>query len=303
MKASSLVLAAALAMAASVAAQAAAPSRLDRIQSTGEIAIGTRDAAIPFSYLDDHQKSVGYAMDICFGIADALKKKLGLPAIRVKEVPVTGSTRIPLISNGTIDLSCGPDTNNVQRQQQVDFAPATFVSATHFASLKKSNLRHLSDFQGKTVISVSGSTNLKWLTEVNAKQQLGMRIITASDHAEAFLAVASGRASAFFMDGILLAGLVANSHDPQAWSISRDAYTFEPYGIIEPKNDPRFKQAVDEAVKAMIADGRVEKLYAKWFTQPIPPKGVNLNWPMTPELKKLLANPTDSPEPEVLKQD
>ncbi|MBV2181952.1 MAG: amino acid ABC transporter substrate-binding protein [Castellaniella sp.] len=303
MKALPLVLAAALTVAGIGSTQAADVSRLDRIKSTGEIVIGTRDAAIPFSYLDDHQKSVGYTMDICYGIADAIRKDLGLPSIHVKEVPVTGSTRIPLIANGTIDLSCGPDTNNVQRQKQVSFAPATFVSATHFASLKKSNLHHLRDFQGKTVISVSGSTNLKWLTEINAQKQLGMRIITASDHAEAFLAVANGRASAFFMDGILLAGLVANSHDPQTWSISKEAYTFEPYGIIEPKNDARFKTAVDDAVKAMIKDGQVDTLYTKWFTQPIPPKHVNLNWPMTPELKKLLAHPTDSPEPEVLKQD
>ncbi|MGB3835091.1 amino acid ABC transporter substrate-binding protein [Castellaniella sp.] len=300
MKVFSLVLAAAVVAASGGVAQAAT-SRLDRIQSTGEIVIGTRDAAIPFSYLDDRQQSVGYAMDICQGIADALKKDLGLQKIHVREVPVTGSTRIPLIANGTIDLSCGPDTNNAQRQQQVSFAPATFVSATHFASLKASNLHHLEDFKGKTVISVSGSTNLKWLTEINASRHLGMKIITASDHAEAFLTVAHGRASAFFMDGILLAGLVANSHDPQAWSISKDAYTFEPYGIIEPKNDPKFKKAVDDAVKAMIADGQIEKLYTKWFTQPIPPRGVNLNWPMTPELKKLLAHPTDSPEPEILK--
>lgn len=302
MKALPLVLAAALAVGGITAAQADT-SRLDRIKSTGELVIGSRDAAIPFSYLDDHQKSVGYAMDICYGIADALKRDLGLPSIHVKEVPVTGSTRIPLIANGTIDLSCGPDTNNVQRQKQVDFAPATFVSATHFASLKKSNLHDLKDFQGKTVISVSGSTNLKWLTEINAERHLGMRIITASDHAEAFLAVASGRASAFFMDGILLAGLVANSHDPKAWVISKQAYTFEPYGIIEPKHDPRFKAAVDDAVKAMMKDGRIDALYTKWFTQPIPPKGVNLNWPMTPELKKLLAHPTDAPEPEILKQE
>ncbi|CAM5221182.1 Polar amino acid transport system substrate-binding protein OS=Castellaniella defragrans OX=75697 GN=HNR28_000048 PE=3 SV=1 [Castellaniella defragrans] len=281
-----------------VAPAQAAGSRLDRIKSTGEVAIGYRDSAIPFSYLDDHQKSVGYSMDICQGIVDALEKDLNVPPLKVKLIPVVGSTRIPLIANGTIDLSCGPDTNNAQRQTQVSFAPTTYVSATRFVALKSSHLSQLSDFKGKTVVSVSGSTNLKWLTEANAKEGLGMRIVAAPDHSDAFQTVASGRAVAFFMDDILLAGLVANSHDPHEWMISKQAYTVEPYGIIEPKGDPAFKKAVDDAVKAMMKDGRIEVLYKKWFTKPIPPRGVNLNWPASAELQKAFAHPTDSPNPD-----
>ncbi|HEX7386318.1 MAG TPA: amino acid ABC transporter substrate-binding protein [Castellaniella sp.] len=293
----SLLYALAFAVAAVTVAPAQATGRLDKIKSTGEIAIGYRDSAIPFSYLDDHQKSVGYSMDICQGIVDALQKDLNIPHIKVKLIPVVGSTRIPLIANGTIDLSCGPDTNNAQRQTQVSFAPTTYVSATRFVALKSSHLDKLSDFKGKTVVSVSGSTNLKWLTEANAKEDLGMRIIAAPDHSDAFQTVASGRASAFFMDDILLAGLVANSHDPHDWVISRKAFTVEPYGIIEPKGDPQFKAAVDQAVAAMMKDGKIEVLYKKWFTQPIPPRNVNLNWPMSAELKKVIAHPTDSPDP------
>lgn len=300
MKLLPLMLATVVAAAGMSSAQAA-NSRIDKIKSTGEITLGYRDSSIPFSYLDDHQKPIGYSMDICSGVVDALKKDLKMPNIKVKLVSVTSSTRIPLVANGTIDLSCGSATNNAQRQVQVSFAPTTFVTATRFTALKKSNLNDLADFKGKTVVSTSGTSNLKWLTEANAEQHLGMRIIPAKDHSEAFLTVSSGRASAFFMDDILLAGLVATSRDPGEWMISKKAYTIEPYGIIEPKGDPEFKTAVDNAIKAMMKDGKLDELYAKWFTKPIPPKNVNLNWPMTPELKKVIANPTDSPDPAVYK--
>jgi len=296
MKLTPLALAVALS-AASFCAQAA--GRIDKIKSSGEITLGFRESSIPFSYRDDQQKPVGYSMDICRGIVDALKKDLNLPQLRIKEVPVTSSTRIPLVANGTVDLSCDSATNNAQRQQQVSFAPTTFVTATRFASLKKSNLKDLPDLKRKTVISTAGTSNIRWLTQVNAQRKLGMRIMPAKDHSEGFLTVASGRATAFFMDDILLAGLVANSRNPDEWAISEKAYTVEPYGVIEPKDDPQFKQAVDNAVKAMMRDGTVEKLYAKWFTQPIPPRNINLNWPMSPALKRVIAEPTDSPDPKV----
>ena len=286
---------------AGMPAALAATSRMDKIKSTGEIAIGYRDAAIPFSYLDDNQRPIGYSMDICHGVVKALERDLKIPKIKVKLVPVVGSTRIPLVDNGTVDLVCGSPTNNAERQRLVSFTPTIYVAATRFTALKKSNLRQLSDFKGKTVVSVAGSTNIKWLSETNAKDHLGMHIIAAKDHPEAFLTVASGRAAAFFMDDILLAGLVANAHDPSAWMISKTAYTIEPYGIIEPKGDPQFKTAVDDAVKAMMKDGKVTALYTRWFTQPIAPKNVNLNWPMTPELRKAIAHPTDSPNPEMYK--
>ena len=290
------ILAVAAAMAA-IGATASAEGRLDKIKANGELTLGYRDSSIPFSYLDDNQKPIGYSMDICHGIAAAIQKDLQLPSLKIKEVPVTSSTRIPLVANGTVDLACGSATNNADRQKQVSFAPTTFVTATRFASLKKSGLKDLGDFHGKTVVSTAGTSNLRWLTRVNAEQKLGMRIIPAKDHSQAFLTVSSGRAAAFFMDDVLLAGLVASSNNPDSWTISAKAYTVEPYGIIEPKGDEAFKKAVDDAVKAMMKDGTIDKLYAKWFTQPVPPKNINLNWPMTPELKKVIANPTDTPDP------
>ena len=294
MKLLPMMLAALIAM--PVAAQA--QGRLDKIKATGQITLGVRESSIPFSYLDDAQKPVGYSIDICHGIVDALKEKLGLEQLQVKQIAVTSSTRIPLVANGTVDISCGSATNNEQRQQQVSFAPTTFVTSTRFASLKSSGLKDLADLKGATVISTAGTSNLRWLTQVNAEEKLGMRIMNAKDHSEAFLTVNSGRAVAFFMDDILLAGLVANSRNADDWVISEKAYTVEPYGMILPKDDPEFKRAVDDAVKAMMQDGRLKKMYQKWFTQPIPPRNINLNWPMSAELEKVIANPTDSPRPE-----
>ena len=295
MKKTTITLFAALAVAAT--APAFADGRLDKIKSSGEIALGHRDASIPFSYLDDNQQPIGYSMDICAKVVEAVKAKLGLETLNVKMVPVTSSTRIPLLANGTVDLNCGSATNNKERQAQVTFAPTTFVTATRFVAKKASNVNNLEDLKGKTIISTAGTSNIRWVTGANDQQKLGMNIIPAKDHAEALLTVNNGRAMAFFMDDILLAGLVATSRDPSEWMISKDAYTVEPYAIMEPKDDPEFKKVVDDTIIGMMKDGTLEQLYKKWFESSIPPKNVNLNWPMSDQLKKVVANPTDSPDP------
>lgn len=295
MKLLSVVFAATLAFAS--LSPVLAQGRLDKIKDSGQVTLGYRESSIPFSYLDGEQRPVGYSMDICYAIVDAVKAHLGLPELNVRQVPVTSSTRIPLVANGTVDMTCGSATNNAQRQEQVSFAPTTFVTATRFAALKASGFKDLADLKGKTVVSTAGTSNLRWLTQANAEQNLGLRIITAKDHSEAFLMVSSGRAAAFFMDDILLAGLVANSRYADDWVISQKAYTIEPYGIILPRNDSEFKAVVDAAVKALMQDGRLDALYKKWFLQPIPPRNINMNWPMTPELQRVIQNPTDSPDP------
>ncbi|WP_017524134.1 amino acid ABC transporter substrate-binding protein [Pusillimonas noertemannii] len=288
-----------LALLGSVAINAHAESRLDRIKQNGEITLGYRESSIPFSFLDDDQKPIGYSIDICEGIVEALKEQLALPELKTKMVSVTSSTRIPLVANGTVDLACGSATNNEQRQQQVSFSPTIFVTAMRFVSLKKNNINELEDLRGKTVVSTSGTSNLRWLTQVNVEQKLNMRIIPAKDHAAGFLTVESGRAHAFFMDDVLLLGLIAGSRNADQWYLSQKEYSLEPYGIIQPKGDAGFKQAVDGAVAAMMQDGRLEKIYDKWFVQAIPPKNVTLNWPMSDRLKKVFAKPTDSADPAV----
>ncbi|MEW6643410.1 MAG: amino acid ABC transporter substrate-binding protein [Pseudomonadota bacterium] len=289
----------ALALGAGPAAAQQLTGTLKNIKDTGAITIGYRDSSIPFSYLDDNQKPVGFAMDICYRIVDAVKKELKLDKLEVKLNPVTSATRIPLMANGTIDLECGSTTNNAERQKQVSFTNTHYLTASRFISKKSSNLNSIADLKGKTVVSTSGTTNIKQLNEVNAARGLGINIVPAKDHAEAFLMVETDRAVAFVMDDILLASLAAGSKDPDAYVISKDAFSKpEPYGIMVRKDDPAFKKVADDATAAFYKSPEGAKLYGKWFTQKIPPKGLNLNVPMGPEQKKAFAEPSDSPDPD-----
>src|SRR6201992_2313734 len=275
---------------------------LKNIKDTGAITLGFRDSSIPFSYLDDNQKPIGFAMDICYKIVDAVKKELKLDKLEVKLNPVTSATRIPLMANGTIDLECGSTTNNAERQKQVSFTNTHFLTASRFVSKKASKINSIDDLKGKSVVSTSGTTNIKQLAEVNAARNLGINIIPAKDHAEAFLMVETDRAVAFVMDDILLASLVAGSKDPSSYVISTDAFSKpEPYGIMLRKDDPAFKKVVDAATAALYTGGEGQKLYDKWFMTKIPPKGLNLNAPISPELKAEFAKPSDSPEPDSYK--
>src|SRR5580692_8273000 len=271
---------------------------LRKIKETGVITLGFRDSSIPFSYLDDSQKPIGFAMDICSKIVDAVKKELKLDKLEVKLNPVTSSTRIPLLANGTIDLECGSTTNNADRQKQIAFTNTHFLTASRYVSKKANNLAMIDDLKGKSVVSTSGTTNIKQLNEANAARNLGIDIIPAKDHAEAFLMVETDRASAFVMDDILLASLVAGSKDPSIYTMSADACSKpEPYGIMLRKDDPAFKKVVDAATAEVYTSGEGQKLYDKWFTQKIPPKGLNLNTQISPELKHEFAKPSDSPDP------
>jgi glutamate/aspartate transport system substrate-binding protein len=272
---------------------------LKNIKETGAITLGHRDSSIPFSYLDDNQKPIGYAMDICYKIVEAVKKELKLDKLEVKLTPVTSSTRIPLLANGTIDLECGSTTNNTERQKQIAYTNTHFLTASRFVSKKSSNIKSIDDLKGKSVVSTSGTTNIKQLTEANAARNLGVNIIPAKDHAEAFLMVETDRAVAFVMDDILLASLVAGSKEPAAYVISTDAFSKpEPYGIMLRKDDPAFKKVVDAATAALYQSPEGVKIYEKWFMQKIPPKGLTLNVPIGPEQKKTFAKPSDSPDPD-----
>jgi glutamate/aspartate transport system substrate-binding protein len=275
---------------------------LKKVKETGTITIGYRDSSIPFSYLDDNQKPIGFAIDICHNIVDAVKSELKVDKLAVEFNPVTSSTRIPLLANGTIDLECGSTTNNADRLKQVSFTNTHFLTATRFVSKKSSKLDSIEDLKGKSVASTSGTTNIKQLTEANVARNLGINIIPAKEHAESFLMVETDRAVAAVLDDILLAGFVAGSKDPNAYVISRDAFSKpEPYGIMMRKDDPAFKKVVDAATAALYQSADGLKLYDKWFMQKIPPKGLNLNTPIGAELKHEFSKPSDSPDPDSYK--
>jgi glutamate/aspartate transport system substrate-binding protein len=275
---------------------------LRKIKETGTIALGFRDSSIPFSYLDDNQKPIGYAMDICYTIVDAVKKELKLDTLAVELVPVSSSTRIPLLANGTIDLECGSTTNNPDRLKQIAFTYTHFLTATRFISKKSNKLNSIDDLKGKSVVATSGTSNIKQLVETNAARHLGINIIHAKDHAEAFLMVENDRAVAFVMDDILLAAFAVGSKDPGAYVISTDSFSKpEPCGIMLRRDDPPFKKVVDDATAALYQSAEGPKLYDKWFMQKIPPKGLNLSVPMGAELRHEFAKPSDSPDPDAYK--
>jgi glutamate/aspartate transport system substrate-binding protein len=272
---------------------------LKKIKDTGSVTLGHRESSVPFSYYDDKQQVVGYAMDLCGRIVERLKSELKLAKLDVKLNPVTSATRIPLMANGTIDLECGSTTNNLDRQKQVSFTITHFVTANRFVSKKSANLKSVDDLKGKTVVSTSGTTNIKQITEIGAQKGLNLNILAAKDHAEAFLMVETGRAAAFVMDDILLSSLVAASKSPQDYVISADALSVEPYGIMLRRDDAPFKKVVDEAMIETYRSGAINLIYDKWFLKPIPPKGLNLDVPMSAAFKKVVASPTDSGDPAV----
>ena len=271
---------------------------LKKIKETGTISLGYREASVPFSYLDGDQKPVGYALEICRKIVGAVQRELKLDRLDVKLTPVTSSTRIPLIANGTIDMECGSTTNNAERQKQVWFTNTHYLTASRMVSKVSSHIGKIEDLKGKTVVSTAGSTNIVQANEANTTRGLGLTIIPAKDHAEAFLMVATGRAAAFVMDDILLSGFVASSKEPAAYAISGDAFSRpEPYGIMIPKDDAAFKKIADAATSALYRSPEGAALFAKWFSQPIPPLGLNLNVPLAGAMKQAMEHPSDSPDP------
>jgi glutamate/aspartate transport system substrate-binding protein len=286
-----------LAAALALALPAAAQDTLGKIKSSGAITMGHRDASIPFSYYDDKQQVVGYAVDLCHRIIDAVKAELKMPNLKTNYQLVTSANRIPLMANGTIDLECGSTTNNLARQEQVGFTITHFVTANRWIAKKSSKINKLADLKGKTIVSTAGTTNIKQITEINAAQNLGMNIISANGHPEAFQMVETGRAVAFVMDDILLYSLAAQSRSPSDYAISAEALSVEPYGIMVRKGDDAFKKVVDGAMTQIMKSGQINAIYDKWFLKPVPPKGINLNVPMSAQFKKVVANPTSSGDP------
>lgn len=267
---------------------------LAKIKDRGVITIGYREASIPFSYLDDKQQPIGYSIDLCTKVIDAVKAELKLPNLNVNLQAVTSANRIPLLQNGTIDIECGSTTNSVERQKQVAFGPTTFVISVTAAVKKNSGIKSLADLNGKTISTTSGTTSVPLLKHYEKTKNAEIKEIYGKDHAESFLLLAQDRVSAFVMDDILLAGQIVNSANPGDYTIlNNESLRTEPYGIMMRKDDPQFKALVDKTVSEVMKSGEIHKIYAKWFTSPIPPKNINLDFPETPAIKEAFANPND----------
>ena len=266
---------------------------LKKIKEIGQITVAHRESSIPFSYLDDKQQPIGYSMDICANVVDAVKAELKMPNLKVVYQPVTSSNRIPLLQNGTIDLECGSTTNSVERQKLVAFGPTYFRIQVTAAVKKSSNIGTLTELNGKNISTTSGTTSVPLLKAYEKTKNIDVKEIYGKDHAESFLLLAEDRVAAFVMDDILLAGQIANSRSPNDYKILSESLRAEPYGPMLRKDDPQFKVLVDKTLTALYKSPEIERIYKKWYQSPIPPKGVNLNFPMTPELKADFANPND----------
>ena len=266
---------------------------LKKIKEIGQITVAHRESSIPFSYLDDKQQPIGYSMDICASVVDAVKAELKMPNLKVVYQPVTSSNRIPLLQNGTIDLECGSTTNSVERQKLVAFGPTYFRIQVTAAVKKSSNIGTLIELNGKNISTTSGTTSVPLLKAYEKTKNIDVKEIYGKDHAESFLLLAEDRVAAFVMDDILLAGQIANSRSPNDYKILSESLRAEPYGPMLRKDDPQFKALVDKTLTALYKSPEIERIYKKWYQSPIPPKGVNLNFPMTPELKADFANPND----------
>jgi glutamate/aspartate transport system substrate-binding protein len=267
---------------------------LKKIKDTGVIKVGHRDASVPFSYLDDKQKPIGYGVDICMKIVDKVKAELKMPKLKVEFVPVTSQTRIPILMGGNIDLECGSTTNSVERQKQVDFAPTYFMTGTKIIVKKSSGIKGYDDLKGKTVVFTQGTTNERAMKAYNDEKKLGIKFLPSKDHAESFLAVQTDRAAAFPMDDILLYGLKAGAKNPNDFVVIGEFLSDDPYAIMLRKDDPQFKKVVTDAVSGIYKSGEINKIYKKWFESKIPPKGINLNFPMSDGLKEAIKNPNDT---------
>ncbi len=257
---------------------------LKKIKDAGSITIGHRETSIPFSYLDDKQQPIGYSMDLCMAIVEEVKKELAMPTLAVKYNPVTSQTRIPLMSNGTIDIECGSTTNNLTRQKQVAFAPITFVTGTKLLVKKSSKIKTYKDLKNKTVVVTQGTTNERVIKALSDKENLNIKFLNAKDHAESFLTVKSGRAAAFSMDDVLLYGLTAKDDKPKDFDVVGDYLSYDPYGIMFRKNDGDFAIVAARALANLMRSGDINKIYDKWFINKLP-SGETIGMPMSPLLK------------------
>lgn len=285
-----------LALAAMCGTAAAQDSgTLRKIKDSGVIEIGARDSQIPFSYkLDASSAPIGFTTDICLKIVDAVKARLGLPKIEVRYTMLNSTNRIPLLQNGTVDLDCATTTNTTQRQEQVDFAPSHFVASITAAVKKSSGINTFADLNGKTVATVSGSTSIQLLRGARKSGTIEVKELAGKDTSDGFLLLSTGRADAYVLDDVQLAGMIASAPNPGDYKIlTQESLRQEPYGIMLRKNDPAFKALVDETVTGLMKTGAIEQLYAKWFLSPIPPKNANLNFPMTDAVREIFKSPNN----------
>jgi glutamate/aspartate transport system substrate-binding protein len=281
---------------------ASAPARtqdlegtLRKVKETGTFTIGHRESSLPLSYLGEDLQPVGFSIELCKHVVDAVKAKLGTPGLTIKYNPVTSANRIPLVANGTVDIECGSTANMTARQKQVGFSYTVFVPQFRWIARAKGDINTADDLRGKTVVVTAGTNTALFVNKMNNDDKLGMTVVQGKDHAESFLLVETGRASAWMEDDVLIAGFRANAKVPADFKLLDKSYPSDPYALMIRKDDPQFKTLVDDTLAKLMRSGEFEKLYVHWFENPIPPKGINIQLPMSDALKRAIKEPNDRP--------
>lgn len=276
----------------SASVQAQENDTLRKIKDTGVISLGYRESSIPFSYTNG-KEVMGYSHEIMLAIVDKVKTQLQLPNLQVKLMPITSQNRISLMQNGTIDLECGSTTNNLERQKQVGFTNSMFVYGIRMLVKKDGGVKDFADLKGKTVVTTAGTTGERLLVKMNGEGGNGFNLTSTKDHGQSFLVLETGRAAAFVMDEPLLYGERTKAKSREEWVVAGTPLQTENYACMLRKDDAAFKKLADGVIADMMKSGKAEQLYNKWFMQPIPPRGINMNYPLSAEMKDLYANPND----------
>jgi len=287
-----------VAAAADPAAISASPT-LRKIRDTGLVTVGYRLSSPPFSYLNLDRQPVGYSVDLCRKVVQAVRQRLEMPDLEVRMMGVSSATRLPLVANGTADLECGVTTHNVERESQVAFSLTIFVASSKLLSRKDAPVLSLDDLRGRPVATTLATTSIQFLQAENRRRGLDMKILAGLYDIEGFRMVTARQAAAYAMDDVLLQSLLAEAPDSADYMIAPTPLTSEPYALVLRKGDPVFKRLVDEVLAGLYRSGEIQAIYAKWFLQPIPPRHINLQLPMSPALQRVIAHPTDSPDPAV----
>jgi len=291
-----LMLCAGLATPAAAQGEEGSPT-LRKVRDTGVIVLGYRVASAPFSYLDAKLKPIGYSIDLCQRVIEAVKKRLELPDLEVKLIAVSSATRMPLVANGSVDLECGITTNTAERQKTQAFSITTFVAESRLLSKRASEIRGLEDLRGKPVATTIATTSIQFLHQLNQSRRLEMKILGGMDDKDAFRLLQTDRAVAYAMDDVLLRSALAGVANPGDYVIADEALTVEPYALGLPRDDAGFKQLVDGVLADLYKRGEIHTIYQRWFLSPIPPRGINLQLPMNEAFKRVIAKPTDTADP------
>jgi len=255
---------------------------LKKVKDAGQIVIGHREASVPFAYIGPDGKPIGYSMDLCFKVVDKIKAELKMPDLKIKLVPVTPQTRIPLLANGTVDMECGSTTNNLTRSQQIDYLAITFITGTKLAVKKGSGIKEVEDLKGKSIGLALGTTNEKAIKSVSEQLKLDIKYHMVKDHPQGWLALETGRVDAYATDDVLLYGLISKSKDPSKYDVVGRFLSYDPYGIMVRRDDSAIRLIGNTVLADLMRSGEMMKIYDKWFN----PGQTNIKMPISADLKK-----------------